>query len=201
MKNKIAFFAFVLTMAFALPMYAQYTPDTIPKAGMKQHDRLSMMGKPTFEATSGDLQFSIWIITQQEHQKMMKEMNEKDMGMNKDMKGMKDKGMGMKKDTNSMKSKGMGMDTETKEAMMAGTHHIMIEVKNTVSGKEVSNASSAKVAIISPSNKESLVDLKMPMMNHFGGGLTLDEKGEYQLTVSVTVGDIAKTMKLKYTVK
>jgi len=214
MKNKLTFFAIGLAMALALPMYAQYTPDTIPKPGIKQQDKESMMGKPTFQATSGDLIFSIWITTQEEHKKMMAEMSEKgmdkdmgsmkdkDKGMDKDMdmdmKGMKD--MGMKKDSGSMMGKGMEMDKATKDAMMAGTHHMMVEVKNTVIGKET-NAISAKVDIVSPTNKNSSVDLKMPMTDHFGSGLTLDEKGEYQLTVIVTVGDIAKTIKLKYTVK
>lgn len=211
MKNKITFFAFIMAMAFALPMYAQYTPDTIPKPGIKQQDKENMMGKPTFQATSGDLIFSIWITTQAEYKKMMADMNEKgmdknmgsmkdkDKGMDKDMdmKGMKD--MRMKKDSGNMKNKGMGMDNAIKEAMMAGTHHMMVEVKNTVSGKET-NAVSAKVEIVSPTNKNSSVDLKMPMTDHFGSGITLDEKGEYQLTVSVVVGNVSKQIKLKYTV-
>lgn len=177
MKTKIAFIAFVMAMALALPTFAQNTPDTIPKSDMKQQDKMSMMGKPTFAATSGDLLFNIWITTQEDHKKMMMEMNEK-----------------------GMKDKGMKMDTTIKEVMMSGTHHMMVEVKNTVSDKET-NALSAKVEIVSPTNKNSSVDLKMPMANHFGSGLTFDEKGEYQLTVSVLVGTISKTIKLKYTVK
>ena len=131
--------------------------------------------------------------------KDMKGMKGKDKAMDKDMdmKGMKD--MGMKKDSGSMMDKGMGKDNATKEAMMAGTHHMMVEVKNNVSGKET-NAISAKVEIVSPTNKNSSVDLKTTMTDHFGSGLTLDEKGEYQLTVSVLVGNVSKTIKLKYTV-
>lgn len=196
MKNKIIFFAFILVMALALPVFAQYTPDTIPKPVIKQQDKESMMGKPTFQATSGDLIFSIWITKQEDHKKMMMEMKENGSGM--DMKGMKD--MSMKKDSGSMMGKGMEMDNATKEAMMAGTHHMMVEVKNSINGKET-NAISAKVEIVSPSNKNSSVDLKMPVTDHFGSGITLDEMGEYQLTVSVTVGDVAKTMKLKYTAR
>src|SRR5665811_1433066 len=130
----------------------------------------------------------------------MGNMKDKDKGMDKDMdmNGMKD--MRMKKDTSFMKDKGMGMDKATKEAMMAGTHHMMVKVKNTVSGKET-NAISAKVEIVSPTNKNSSVDLKTSMMNHFGSGLTLDEKGEYQLAVSVLIGNVSKQIKLKYTVK
>lgn len=196
MKNKIIFFAFILVMALALPVFAQYTPDTIPKPVIKQQEKENMMGKPTFQATSGDLIFSIWITKQEDHKKMMMEMKENGSGM--DMKGMKD--MSMKKDSGSMMGKGMEMDNATKEAMMAGTHHMMVEVKNSINGKET-NAISAKVEIVSPSNKNSSVDLKMPVTDHFGSGITLDEMGEYQLTVSVTVGDVAKTMKLKYTAR
>lgn len=228
MKIKFKFFAFVLSMALTLPAFAQFTPatDTIAKPGLKQQDMVSKMGKPTFEATSGDLIFRIWIITQEDHKQMMAEtkgngtgmgmgnmndkgkgtgmgkgnMNDKGNGMNKDMNmnGMKD--MGMMKDTSAMKGKGMWMDSATKEAMMAGSHLIMVEVQNTVSGKET-NAVSAKVDIVSPTNKNSSVDLKMPMENHFGSGLTLDEKGEYQFTVSVFTGNVTKSIKLKYTVK
>lgn len=196
MRNKIIFFAFILVMALALPVFAQFTPVTIPKPVIKQQEKENMMGKPTFQATSGDLIFSIWITKQEDHKKMMMEMKENGSGM--DMKGMKD--MSMKKDSGSMMGKGMEMDNATKEAMMAGTHHMMVEVKNSINGKET-NAISAKVEIVSPSNKNSSVDLKMPVTDHFGSGITLDEMGEYQLTVSVTVGDVAKTMKLKYTAR
>lgn len=194
MKNRITFCAFILAMAFSLPIFAQYTPDTIPKSGIKPQDKASMMEKPTFQATSGDLTFSIWITTQEDHKKKRMEMKESGT----EMKGMKD--MGMKKDSGSMMGKGMEMDNATIDAMMAGTHHMMVEVKNTVSEKET-NAISAKVEIVSPTNKNSVVDLKTPMTDHFGSGITLDEMGEYQLTVSVLVDNISKTIKLKYTVK
>ena len=202
MKMKNTCFILILALALSLPAFAQYTPapDTVAKPGIKQQDKESMMEKPTFQATSGDLIFSIWITTQEEHKKMMAEMSEKgmDKDMDMDMKGMKN--MGMKKDSGSIKGNGMGMDDATKAAMMAGTHHMMVEVKNTSSGKET-NAISAKVEIVSPTNKNSMVDLKTPMMNHFGSGLTLDEKGEYKLIVSVLVGNVSKTIKLKYMVK
>lgn len=199
MKIKIAFIAFVVATALTLPAFAQFTPaaDSVIKPGIKPQDKESMMGKPTFQATSGDLIFSIWITTQEDHKKMMAEMS--GMGMNKDMdmKGKED--MGMEKDSNAVMGKGMKMDDATKEAMMSGTHHMMVEVKNTVTGKET-KAISAKVDIVSPTNKNSTVELKAPMMNHFGSGLALNEKGEYQLTVSVLVGNVSKTIKLKYTV-
>jgi hypothetical protein len=136
---------------------------------------------------------------------MMKE-NMGHMMMDKDMKEMKHDGMGMKdtsmtmnEDMKGMKHDGMKMDKATKEAMMAGTHHIMLDVTDAASGKEIANAS-ANVLIVSPSKKNSSVDL-LPMMNHFGLGLTLDEDGEYQFTVNVNVDGVSKTTQFQYTVK
>jgi hypothetical protein len=39
------------------------------------------------------------------------------------------------------------------------------------------------------------------MMSHFGGALTLDEKGEYRFTVDVNVGGVSKTTQFQYAVK
>ena len=82
---------------------------------------------------------------------------------------------------------------------MAGTHHIMLEVTDAAIGKNIADAS-AKVLLVSPSRKNSSVDLKR-MMSHFGSALTLDEKGEYQVTVSVNVGGVSKTTRFQYAVK
>ncbi len=217
MKTKYALLA-ALTLGLTLPMFGQSTHDDMTKTDMKKHDMSGMMGKPTFETTSEGLHTKVWLMTQKEHKKMMKGKmgqmmmmhDEKEGAMeHKEMKkdGMeKDKGMmgmkhdGMDKDMKEMKHDGMGMDNATREAMMAGTHHIMLDVTDATSGKEVVNAS-AKILILSPSKKNSSVELKSTMMNHFGSGLTLDEKGEYQLTASVNVGGVSKTTKFKYTVK
>jgi hypothetical protein len=145
---------------------------------MKHHHMMSMMGKPTADATVEGLHMKVWLMTQKHHKKMMKEM--------------KHDGMGMKDDS-------MKMDKATKEAMMAGTHHIMLHVTDAASGKEVSDAS-VKVLILSPSKKNSSVEL-MPIMNHFGDGLTLSEKGEYQFTVIVKVDGVPKSTQFKYTAK
>jgi hypothetical protein len=75
----------------------------------------------------------------------------------------------------------------------------MLILTDAVSGKEIANAS-AKVLIVSPSKKNSSVDL-MPMMNHFGDGLTLDEEGDYQFTVSVNVDGVIKTSQFEYEVE
>jgi hypothetical protein len=101
-------------------------------------------------------------------------------------------GMGMRHDD-------MGMDNETREAMMAGTYHIMLDVTDATSGKEIANTS-AKILIVSPSKKNSSIDLK-PAMSYFGNGLALDEKGEYKIAVSVNVDGVSKTKQSQYSVK
>jgi hypothetical protein len=113
----------------------------------------------------------VWLMTQSRHKKMMK---------------------GMKHDD-------MGMDKATMDAMMAGTHHIMLDVRDSASGKEIADAS-AKVLIVFPSKKNSAFDLK-PMMNDFGGGLKLNEKGKYQFTIVVRVQGAPKSKQFQYWVK
>jgi hypothetical protein len=159
---------------------------------MKHHRMSSMMGKPIADVTVEGLHMKVWLMTQKHHKKMMEKMKHDGMGM-------KDTSMTMNKDKKGMEHDGMKMDKATMEAMMAGSHCIMLNVTNAADGKEIANAS-ANVLIVSPSKKSSSVDLK-PMMSHFGDGLTLDEKGEYQLTVSVNVGGVSKTTQFQYTVK
>ena len=225
MKIKYAFLSTALTIALTLPLFGQHNHDDMTKTDMKKHDMSSMMGKPTVDATVEGLHMKVWLMTQKQHKKMMMdhdmmgmkhngmEMKDTSMGMDKDMKGKKHDGMGMDKDMKGKKHDGMGMDKDmmgmkhdgmemdkaTKEAMMAGTHHIMLDVTDAASGKEITNAS-AKVMIVSPSKKNSSVDLK-PMMSHFGNGIALDERGEYKFTVSVNVGGVSKTKEFKYSVK
>jgi hypothetical protein len=63
--------------------------------------------------------------------------------------------MGMRK----MKDTSMGMDKAMKEAMMAGTHHMMLDITDSTSGKEIADAS-AKVLIGFPSKKNWSANLK-----------------------------------------
>ena len=178
MNIKYALLSTALTVVLTLPMLGQDTHCDTTKIDMKHHHMSKMVGKPTVDATIEGLRMKVWLMTQKHHEKMMKEM--------------KHDGMEMKDDN-------MKMDKATKEAMMAGTHHIMLHVTNAASGKDIADAS-AKVLILSPSKKNSSVEL-MPMMSHFGDGLTLTEKGEYQFTVIVKVDAVPKSMQFKYTVK
>jgi hypothetical protein len=192
MKTRYIFLSTVLTVVLTLAMFGQVTHDDTTKTAMKHRHMSSMMGKPKVDATVEGLHMKVWLMTQKHHKKMMVKMKHDGMGM-------KDTSMTMNEDMKGMEHDGMKMDKATKEAMMAGTHCIMLDVTDATDGKEIANAS-ANVLIVSPSKKSSSVDLK-PMMSHFGDGLTLDEKGEYQFTLSVNVGGVSKTTQFQYTVK
>jgi hypothetical protein len=98
-----------------------------------------------------------------------------------------------------MKDDSLTMDRATKKTMMEGTHYFIFDVTNIKTGKEVADTS-AKVEIVSPSKIISSVNLK-PMINHFGGGVSLDEKGDYLFTINLNVGAGYKTSQFKYEIK
>ncbi len=214
---------------YSCPMHPEVVsdkPGKCPKCGMKlekqateaEQSPSSMMGKPTFEKSVEGINVQVWLITQEEHKKMMKEH----MGEQKEKGGMKGmdqgamhgKGMmgmmhGKKKENKNdkdhhmmgegMKHDGKEMSMETLEAMMAGTHHVMVMVTDAATKKTIDSAS-IKIAVTSPSNNSSTVELKS-MMNHFGGGLSLEEKGAYQLLATVKVGEKLHTAQFDYEVK
>jgi hypothetical protein len=171
MKIKYAILPAVLIIVLAMTVLGRQNHDGTTKKDLKKHDMMSMMGKPTLDATVEGLRMKVWLMTQKHHKMMMKEM----------------------------KNDSMKIDKATKEAMMAGTHHLMLHVTDAASGKVIADAG-VKVLILSPSKKNSSVELK-PIMNHFGDGLTLTEKGEYQFTVIVKVDGVPKSTQFKYTVK
>jgi hypothetical protein len=209
MKTQYALLTTALTIALTLPVFGQHNHDDMTKTDMKKHDMKthdmsSMMGKPTADATVGGLHMKVWLITQKQHKDMMKGKMGQMMMRNDnegatggmEMKSMKDSSMEMGEGMKGMKHDGMGMNKAMRDSMMAGTHHIMLEATN-AAGQGIA---SAKVLMLSPSKKSSSVDL-MPMMGHFGAGLTLKEKGKYQITVDANAGGVSKTTQFQYTVK
>lgn len=170
---------------YACPMHPEITsdkPGKCPKCGMNlekkssSHQQMSdMMGKPTFEQSVQGTTVQVWLMTREEHMKMMAGHAKMDEHMNYDMN-----------------------DDEMK-AMMAGTHHVMVMTAN-IGTNMVTDSTSIRIAMTSPSNNSSVVELKN-MVNHFGGGLTLDEKGTYKLDVWVSDKGLTRTVSFSYQVK
>jgi hypothetical protein len=175
MKIKYTLFSAAIVIFFALTAFAQ----TNSKINIKKDDIASVLGKPVFELTVDSLNTKVWIISVQRYKEVMKSSTGKTMSKMKDDK--------------------MPMDKSTKESMMSGTHYFIFDVRNITTGKEFADTS-AKVAIVSPSKKMVSVSLS-PMMNHFGGGVTLNEKGNYLFTINLNIGSGYKTTQFKYKVK
>ena len=170
MKIKYVLLSTALTIVMILMLFGQNKNAGTTKIDIKKHDMLSMMGKPIVDAKVEGLHMKVWLMTQKQHKRIMKEEKE-----------------------------WMGMDKATKEAMMSGSHHIMLDITESTGGKEITDAS-AKVLIEYPSKKNWSAELK-PMMNHFGRGLTLNEKGKYKFKVVVIVNGVPKSKQFNYTVK
>jgi hypothetical protein len=97
-----------------------------------------------------------------------------------------------------------GMDDDMNQVgnddkIKKGTHHIMVDVTDAESGREIP-AAVVKVLVVSPSNQSKTVDLES-MMNQYGANLTLDEKGEYQFNISVNVNGESNLTPFKYAIK
>jgi hypothetical protein len=224
MTIKYTLLTAVLTIALTLPLLGQSARNDTTKTNLNQPDPTSIMGKPTADATVGGLHMKVWLMTQVQHNEIMNEkMGQMPMPAAKegdmakvDSRGLNDTSLAMGKDTKDVHHDSLGVkaantrtDNDTVDAiqgsrsmtkaMMAGTHHIVLDVTEIASGKEIAGAS-ARVLIESPTKKSSSVDLKS-MMSRFEGALTLDEKGEYRFTVNVNVGGVTKTTQFQYAVK
>ncbi len=179
MKTKYALLSTILVIILTITTFGQTTHEVKTKMITKQNDISSEMGKPIFETTVDSLNTKVWILTQKEYKEVMKTKMGETMG--------------------KMKDKNMKMNKATKEAMMDSSHYFIFDVTNITNGKEFADTS-AKVEIVSPSKIVSSVHLQ-PMMNHFGGGVSFKEKGEYLFTINLNVGTGYKTSQFKYKVK
>ena len=215
---KYFFLATVLTVALTFFMFGQDTYGDKHKADMKHHDTSEMLGKPTVEVTVDEIHMKIWLVTQKQHDELTKgEVNQKridkerkgrigpmeTMGIQRTgsiVKRMEDTSMAKEIDMKGVKVDSKKAERSTKESVLTGTHHIMLDVTDAESGNEIDGAS-ASIDIVSPSDKNSSVDLTAMMMSHFGGGLTLNEEGEYDFTLSVNVNGILTTTQFRHTVK
>lgn len=175
MKTKYVLLSTILVIVLTITMFGQPTNNVKTETVIKKNDVANVMGKPVYQSTTDSLTTKVWIISQ----KQIKEMMTTEMG--------------------KMKDKKMEKDKSTKESMMTGNYCIILDVTNISNGKEFADTS-AKVEVVSPSKKLSSVNF-IPMMNYFGGGVSLDEKGDYLFTINLNIGIGYKTTQFKYMLK
>jgi len=209
--------AAAMTVGFSVTGLAQHMHGQTPQQEAKSGKTSDMMGKPTAERTIDGLRVQLWLITQDEHKKMMEERMESGKGEMKHemMPGAMDSAIaehnmgGMKHDMKGMDHGKMGKEMKgeakeadhwkTMEAMMAGTHHVMVKVLDEKTGKVVGDGHII-VVITTPSGKSSTIHLAQ-MMDHFGGGASLIEKGIFKLALSFKSGSKTSNAEFEYEVK
>ena len=173
MKTKIVIFLVILTFAMIRP-YGQYDAVATTTAPVK----MNMSKPPTYETKLSGLDVKVWVMTQEEHMKMME---------------------GTKTKKKMDDSKDMSMNQQAQNSAMSGTHHIKVEVTDVASG-QARNDLSAKVEVMAPSQESSWIDLRN-MSDHYGSDLTLGEKGLYTFTINLDDHGTTKTTEFKYTVQ
>jgi Cu(I)/Ag(I) efflux system membrane fusion protein len=170
------------SMLYTCPMHPEVKsdkPGTCNLCGMNlekkgsEKSSCNMTEKPTFEQITDGVKTQIWIMTQEEHKKMMEEMKDKKMMCSKDS-------MMMKK-------------------MMNGNYHIKVKTIDAKTGKDIT-ATDVELKIVSPSKKNSNVKL-VDGMNHFGNGINLNEKGKYMITVMIKINNKNQKVMFSYEVK
>ena len=174
---KIKYFglAFMMTFVIAHTMDGQTAHDTNEDANLKNSNALILIGVPVFVSTLDSLDTKVWILSQKKNKEIMK--------ANIDV----------------MKEKNIEMEKPARDAMSAGTHCFLLNITNILNGDEITSAA-ATVEVVSPAKKNYSFKL-LPMMNYFGSGVSLNEKGEYQFTINLNYGSICKTTHFKYKVK
>jgi hypothetical protein len=181
MKTKFALIAATL-MIFIIPLSARVPKDY----NLDDKAQTAMLGEPTFTKTSDGLNFKVWIIPQKDSVKLaertMDEIESSDV---------------LNKDTSVTKRMGIG-SMGGADALEA-THHIMLEISDAVDNKKLENAQ-PELVVVTPSHQSTTVELES-MMDHFGGNLSLKEKGQYELSTIVTVDGTAKTVKFPFVLK
>jgi hypothetical protein len=192
MKTKYALLTAALAFVFSLTVFGQATHKAKTKAVIKENEFTRVMGKPTYESKVDSIDTKVWVMTQAQHKRMMK--GQMGLMMRRELEGLHRHPM-----MGRMSDSSMGMDMASRKAVMQGTHFIMLDVTNTLTGREIADAS-AKVQIVYPSKKTVSVDLKA-MMSHFAGAMTLKEKGKCLFTINLNIGTGYKTMQFAYVVR
>jgi hypothetical protein len=180
MKTKIAVLLMACTGAF-FRMSGQSAPEeSLPAASS-----VSTASPPTYEATTSGLAIKVWVMTREEHKRMIEANNSQPPAIN-DKEG-------------PMATQEMSMNTMGNTTSGSGTHHIKVVVTDPENG-QTRNDVGARVEILSPRKRSSWVDLNN-MSNHYGADLTLKEKGQYTFTIKIGDNGVLKTSQFKYTVQ
>jgi hypothetical protein len=178
MKIKYVIFSLIIVIFFSITIDGQTSSNVKAKTNIKQKDVSSVLGKPVYESTVDSLNTKVWIITQKKYIELISSKKGKLI---------------------SNMNNNIVRDKANKKSIMTGTHYFIFDVMNIINGKEIANTG-AKVEIVSPSRKVSSVQLQ-PMMNHFGGSVILDEKGEYLFTINLNIGWSYATSQFKFKIK
>ncbi|MGA7722043.1 MAG: hypothetical protein WCA84_12815 [Ignavibacteriaceae bacterium] len=192
MKTLNVLLTMVLIIILTVFMHGQTNENLKSKTVNNGNDISSVLGKPTYESTIDTLNTRVWVLTQARHKKLMK--GEMGRIMNSQMKSIHEGGM-----TGVVNDSSVGMDIATNKEMMEGTYFILLDVVNTISGKEIASGN-AKVQIVYPSKNNLAVDLKI-MMNYFASALALNERGKYLFTINFDFGGGYKTTQFQYAVR
>ena len=222
----------LLAMAFILvmPVRSQDQHEEMMKQENKGSSMTEMMGAPTFEKSQDGLHIALWLMTQEEHEKMMDErmkngkhsmkmdhgmMHEsmdtsENRHMMNDMKGMDHGMMHDSKDTSGGMHMMHGMEGMDHNAKSGGHKSSMDEMMagthhimvTVTDDKSKKDITDANVAAtFSIEGKQSSTVALSRMMNHFGGGLVLHQKSTYTINIVVTAGGKSHETQFSYEVK
>lgn len=179
MKTRFIILTVFIALCLMLAISAQTNKKVNSKSAIAKKELPSSIGKPVFESKEDSIITKVWIISQ----KKIKETMKTSAGGN----------------MYKMKDNSLLIDKDTKNKMLTGTHYLIFDVINSLNGKQVADTS-AKVEVVYPSKKTASVQL-LPMMNHFGSGVSLVEKGEYLFTINLNVGSGYRTTQFKHKIR
>ncbi len=174
------------------------------------------MGRPTFELAAEGMHLRLWLMSQEEHERLMAyEFNSRHP---EGARGEQDKSLPGKMDSRALCAGMVGgerrmsikhhegeADKQSEkiqeaaiESMMAGTHHVMVKVSEVESDETVEDAE-VELQITSPKNETFALEL-MNMKDHSCSGLTLKEKGVYGISTSINIDGRTHVGKFQYVV-
>ena len=164
---------------------------------------LRQAGRPFMDTTADGLHMQVWILTQQQHRKLLGG-NTSHLSLGESSYGVEPENAaaGSISMVSNRTSAASASDEGSKslvDSMMAGTHHIMVVVKDMPGEHELPNAG-ATVVLVSPSEKSSTVDLA-PLRGRLGAGISLRERGGYHMTLSVFDNGVTITKEFTYLVR